>query len=233
MIGPIGRLGAAVVAFAGLSSADAQTLKATAPPLARPVAPVVSPSWGDARQRDRAGEVFQIARRLGLKPGDAVADIGAGEGYDTVRLSRLVGPRGAVFAEDITPDYLVRLRAAVKALGLANVKVIQGEPGDPRLPPRSIDAAVMIHMYHEISAPYALLGRLARAFRPDGRLLVEDLDRPTAAHGTPPRLLTCELAQAGYRLVSLAPLTGGLGYAAVFAPPRPGARPPQVGACRS
>jgi hypothetical protein len=82
-----------------------------------------------------------------------------------------------------------------------------------------VDAAIMVHMYHEIAEPYALLARLAPAFKAGGRLGIEELDRPTQAHGTPPRLLQCELNAAGYRTVSLSPLEGGLGYFAVFAAP--------------
>jgi ubiquinone/menaquinone biosynthesis C-methylase UbiE len=108
--------------------------------------------------------------------------------------------------------------------GAKNVTVIQGSAGDPKLPPRSIDAAIMVHMYHEIQQPMALLANLAPAFRAGGRLGVEELDRPTVAHGTPPKLLVCELAAAGYRLVEMAPLTGGLGYFAVFQPPSGPAR---------
>jgi ubiquinone/menaquinone biosynthesis C-methylase UbiE len=185
----------------------------------RPVADIVSPIWSDPAYRDGAHEVDQIAARLNLRPGMRVADIGAGSGYDTVRLARVVGPRGRVLAEDVTPDYLRRLNVAVKATGLQNIDIVAGADGDPRLPPGSLDAAVMVHMYHEIHQPMALLARLAPAFKPGARLGIEELDRATEAHGTPPKLLVCELAAAGYRLVGVKPLTGGLGYFAVFSAP--------------
>ncbi len=191
----------------------------------RPVAHIVSPTWGDARERDEAHEVDQIARRLGLKPGMTVGDIGAGRGYDTLRLARVVGPFGLVIGEDVTEPYLQALREAARREGLLNVRTVLGAPDDPRLAPGSLDAAIMVHMYHEIARPYDLLWRLAGAFKTGGRLGIEELDRPTAAHGTPPALLTCELAAVGYRRLSLAPLDGGLGYFAVFAAPAPGARP--------
>jgi len=187
--------------------------------VARPVASIVSPIWSNPERRDQAHEVDQIATRLGLRPGMTVADIGAGSGYDTLRLSKVVGPSGRVFAEDVTSQYLGELRSAIAAGGAKNVTVILGSAGDPKLPPRSINAAVMVHMYHEIQQPMALLAALAPAFRPGGRLGIEELDRPTVAHGTPPKLLVCELAAAGYRLVQMAPLTGDLGYFAVFQPP--------------
>jgi ubiquinone/menaquinone biosynthesis C-methylase UbiE len=193
------------------------------PEVARPVASIVSPIWSNPERRDQAHEVEQIVARLALRPGLTVADIGAGSGYDSLRLSKVVGPQGRVLAEDVTPQYLSELRSAIAAAGLKNVTVVLGEAGDPRLPPRSIDAAIMVHMYHEIQQPMALLAALAPAFKAGGRLGIEELDRPTPAHGTPPKLLVCELAAAGYSLVQMAPLTGDLGYFAVFRPP---SRPP-------
>jgi ubiquinone/menaquinone biosynthesis C-methylase UbiE len=204
----------------------AATLAASAAPaeVARPVASIVSPIWSNPERRDQAHEVEQIVARLALRPGMTVADIGAGSGYDTLRLSKAVGPEGRILAEDVTPQYLGELRASVAAAGLKNVTVVLGDAGDPKLPPRSIDAAIMVHMYHEIQQPMALLAALAPAFKADGRLGVEELDRPTLAHGTPPKLLVCELAAAGYRLIQMAPLSGDIGYFAVFKPPAAPAR---------
>ena len=189
---------------------------------ARPVADIVSPIWSDPVTRDRAHEVDQIVARLALKSGSVVADIGAGSGYDTLRLSPRVR---LVFAEDVTPAYLSGLRQSLAAGRIRNVRVVIGDIDDPKLPPRSVDAAIMVHMYHEIGDPYGLLAHLADAFRPGGRLGIEELDRPTQYHGTPPRLLQCELGAAGYRLKSLEPLKGGIGYFAVFTPPPKGQLP--------
>jgi SAM-dependent methyltransferase len=218
LAGPIGRL-AAAPAF---------------PLPRRAVAPIVSPTWGDSAQRDAADEAGQIARRLRLRPGMTVADIGAGSGYDTLRLARVVGSGGAVIAEDITPRYLDALKASAVARRLGNIRTVVGAPGDPKLPPGSVDAAIMVHMYHEIERPYELLYNLAPAFRPGGVLGIEEADRATEAHGTPPALLTCELRAVGYRQLSLAPMAGGMGYFAVFAPPDAGHRPSpdRIKACR-
>jgi predicted methyltransferase len=207
---------ASSIALLGLAAAAAMT---AFPAVQRPVADIVNPTWGDAATRDTADEVGQITARLGIRPRMTVADIGAGAGYDTLRLSGVVGPRGAVFAEDVTSSYLDDLRRKIASGPARNIRIVVGEPGDPKIPPRSIDRAIMVHMYHEIARPYALLYNLAGAFRPGGKLGIEELDRPTQNHGTPPRLLTCELNAAGYRTVSLAPLKGGIGYFAVFAAP--------------
>ncbi len=213
------------LAFLGLAGLAAAT--ADFPAVQRPVADIVSPTWGDAATRDAADEAGQIAARLGIRSGMSVADIGAGDGYDTLRLSKVVGPTGLVVAEDVTASYLATLRGTLATRRVRNVRVVAGDPGDPKLAPGSIDRAIMVHMYHEIRRPYALLAHLAPAFRPGGQLGIEELDRPTQNHGTPPKLLTCELNAAGYRTISLAPLKGGIGYFAIFAPPL---RPVVVGA---
>ncbi len=220
-------------AFLGIAAAAA--MAAAFPAVQRPVADIVSPTWGDTATRDAADEVGQITARLGIRPGMTVADIGAGDGYDTLRLAKVVGPGGGVVAEDVTAPYLATLRASIAARRIANVRTVVGDPGDPKLTPRSIDRAIMVHMYHEIARPYALLYHLAVAFRPGGELGVEELDRPTQNHGTPPKLLVCELNAAGYRMVSLAPLKGGIGYFAVFAVPATPAMvsPRAASACRA
>ena len=137
---------------------------------------------------------------LGVRPGMAVADIGAGAGYYAVRLSRRVGPGGRVVAQDVEPKYLEGLRRRVAREKLGNVALALGEPHDPRLPPRSVDLALLIHMYHEIAQPFGLLANLAPALRPGGRVAVLDVDGPIERHGTPRALLLCELAAAGYRI---------------------------------
>ena len=123
----------------------------------RPVADIVSPIWHDEKERDDAGEPGQLVRLLGIKSGMTVADIGAGSGYYVVRLSPIVESKGRIIAEDIVPKYLQSLRKRVRNLGLQNVVISLGEPHDPKLPADSVDIAILVHMYHEIEQPYALL----------------------------------------------------------------------------
>jgi ubiquinone/menaquinone biosynthesis C-methylase UbiE len=155
-----------------------------------------------------------------------VGDIGAGSGYHTVRLSPLVGPAGSVVAEDVTRDYLFKLARRTERLGLTNVKFALGEPHDPRLPSSSLDAAILVHMYHEVTQPYAFLYNLAPALKQDARVGIVDLERPTSEHGTPIELLRCELAAVGYREIAAYQLAGDGGYLAVFSPPEEGSRKP-------
>ena len=185
----------------------------------RPVAQIVSPSRSGEERRDALNEAGQIARLLELKPGMTVGDIGAGSGYHTVRLSRLVGPTGSVVAQDVTRDYLTELARRTERLKLTNVTFALGEPHDPRLPASLLDAAILVHMYHEIAQPYAFLYNLAPALKPGARVGIVDLERPTAEHGTPIELLRCELTAVGYREITTSQLAGDGGYLAVFAPP--------------
>jgi SAM-dependent methyltransferase len=189
------------------------------PPPRRPVAPIVSPNRSTEDRRDALDESGQIARLLDIKPGITIADIGAGSGYHTVRLSPRVGPTGTIIAEDVRQDYLAALAKRIEQLKLTNVKLALGERHDPRLPASSLDAAILVHMYHEIAQPYALLYNLASAFKPGARIGIVDQERPTPEHGTPIELLRCELAAVGYRATATHQLAGDGGYLAVFAPP--------------
>lgn len=196
----------------------------------RPVAPVVSPRWSTEDARDRAGEARMVMAQAGVVPGMSVADIGAGEGYYTLRLAARVGHDGRVLAEDIFSATRDALATRVARERLDNVSVTLGTADDPQLPPASFDRIMMIHMYHEIQQPYAFLWRLRPALRAGGLVIIVDADRPTQAHGTPPALLRCEFAAVGYRMVELHDMPAAGGYLAAFradgARPAPGAIKP-------
>ena len=127
------------------------------------------------------------------------------------------------------------LRKRVRDLGLQNVTVSLGEPHDPRLPADSVDVAILVHMYHEITQPYALLYNLVPALKPGARVGIVDAFAPTSEHGTPPSVLRCELAAVGYREISLDRLDGSNAYLAIFAPPSVASRkrPEAIAACKS
>lgn len=182
----------------------------------RPVAPIVSTRWSSEEARDRVNEAEDIMDRAGIRRGMTVADIGAGEGYYTVRLANRVGPGGRVLAEDIMPEVIEALSRRITREDWRNVSVRLGAPEDPKLPVNSFDRILMVHMYHEIAEPYAFLWNLSPALKPDGELIVVDANRPTGQHGTPPRLLACELAAMGFRLEELIPKPTAGGYVARF-----------------
>jgi SAM-dependent methyltransferase len=190
----------------------------------RRVAPITADIWSNEASRDAAGEADTVMNALGIGPGWRVADVGAGSGYFTARLARRVGPSGRVYAEDIVPEVLRVLAARVRRERLDNVSVGRGDPHDPRLPPRSVDVALLVNMYHEVEQPFGLMYNLVPALRPGGRVAIVDSDRETWAHGTPRSLLACELAAVGYEEVMFRRLTDGA-YLAVFRPPTAGALP--------
>jgi len=140
-------------------------------------------------------------------------------------VSPIVGPNGRIIAEDIVPNYLQSLRKRVRDLGLQNIVVSRGEAHDPRLPADSVDIAILVHMYHEVEQPYALLYNLIPALKPEARVGIVDAFAPTSKHGTPPNLLRCELAAVGYREISFDRLIGSDAYLAIFAPPSVASRP--------
>jgi predicted methyltransferase len=201
----------------------------------RPVASIVSPIWHNEKERDDADEVGQLARLLGIKSGMTVADVGAGSGYDVTRLSPIVGAGGLIIAEDVVPEHVRSLRDRVRDLGLQNVTTALGEPHDPRLPAGSVDIAILVHMYHEIAQPYALLYNLLPALKPDGRLAIVDSFKQTSSHGTPPALLRCETAAVGYREIGFHRLKHLDAYLAIFAPPSltGRTRPEAIVACKA
>ncbi len=203
------------------------------PGIDRPVADIVSPEFASAAERDRADEAGQVVRLAGIGPGQVVADIGAGSGYHTTRLSRVVGPEGLVIAVDVVPEYLAALRDTVRRQGLENVEFVQGRPDDPRLPRNSIDTAVLAHMYHEVGQPYAFLWNLAPSVRAGGKVVVLDVERPIRNHGMPPEVMRCEFEAVGYRRVALHQLQGEVGYMAVFEPPAELPEPSQIRSCRT
>jgi ubiquinone/menaquinone biosynthesis C-methylase UbiE len=201
------------------------------PAARRAVAPIVSDRWSNEEERDRLREADRVMDDSGVKPGMTVADIGAGEGYYTIRLAQRVGPKGRVLAEDILPAVRNRLAERVSREALETVSVKLGTPADPKLPENSFDRVFMIHMYHEIEAPYEFLWRLRPALRPGGRLVVVDTDRTTSNHGTPPALLDCEMAAVGYRRVASRPMPSAGGYLAMYEARGPRPEPAAIRAC--
>ena len=185
----------------------------------RPVAGIVAEEWATEEARDRDGEAEQIMNFLGVGPGMTVADLGAGAGYYTVRLAKRVGPAGRVLAEDVVPAYLAKLQERISREHLDNVTLVLGEPHDPRLPFRSVDLVLMVHMYHEVAQPYGLLFNLLPALRPGARVAVIDLDQPTELHGTPRTLLLCEFHSLSFRQTHWGWMRGKSEYFALFEPP--------------
>ena len=137
-----------------------------------PVMGVGGAGWLERPERE-AEEAPSIAiRALQLKKGQVVADIGAGSGYYTMRMADAVGPEGKVYATDIQTGMLDIVRRRVTAARLTNVETVLSAPDDPKLPADSLDLAIMVDVYHELSAPQEFIRRLRPALKRTGRLVL-------------------------------------------------------------
>lgn len=155
--------------------------------------------------RDRWQQPDRVVAELGLRPGDRVADLGAGGGYFTRRLARAVGPSGAVYAVDTDADMASGLAAMAAADGLGNVTVITATPEDPGIP-EPVDLCFLSNAYHHIPDRPAYFARLARHLKPEGRLAIVEA-RPSGVlgvlgHATPPETIRSEVEGAGYTLAA-------------------------------
>jgi ubiquinone/menaquinone biosynthesis C-methylase UbiE len=129
-------------------------------------------AWLDRPERETEEAPDEALNIIGIKRGSSVADIGAGSGYMTIRLSKRVGTNGIVYANDIQQPMLDILDKRLKSSRLTNVQLILGSPDDPKLPPASVDLALLVDVYHELSQPQAMLKRLHEAVKPGGRLVL-------------------------------------------------------------
>lgn len=198
----------------------------------RPVSDLGGNEFSTETARDNRGEAETVMELAGIGKGMTVADIGAGEGYYTVRLAERVGEDGRVLAQDIDRAALQRLGQRVERERLDNVAIKPGAADDPHLPENSFDRIFMVHMYHEISEPYALLWRMWPSLREGGQVVVVDVDRPTDQHGIAPMLLACEFERAGYRLVAFRDAPQLAGYYAQFERAANRPEPDEIRPCR-
>lgn len=127
--------------------------------------------WLDRPEREQEEAPAKLMAALKLKPGDVVADIGAGSGYFTFRLADVVGPTGTVYAVDIQPEMLEIIRKRSKERKVENVEPVLGAINDPKLPPNSTDLMLMVDVYHEFSHPWEMTRQMVKALKPGGRLV--------------------------------------------------------------
>lgn len=199
----------------------------------RPVADVVSNQFSNEDARDERNEAQIVMDLANIEAGTTVADIGAGEGYYTVRLAERVGDDGRVLAQDIDREALQRLGQRIDRERLENISIKLGEPDDPQLPVDSFDRIFLVHMYHEVTEPYAFLWRMWPALTDEGQIIVVDVDRPVGRHGIPPALLFCEFNAVGFQLVEFIERPDIKGYFARFSRGEARNEPEAIEACKS
>ena len=168
--------------------------------------PTSTPYSGDLSifeypDRDKKLQIDRVMDLLGITTGKNVADIGAGSGWFTVRAARRVGPTGTVLAEDINPQAIEYIGKRMVKENMSNVRTVLGAPDDPRLPAQSVDAVLMLKVYHEIAHPVTAMKALRPALRPGGKVGIIDRNGNGANHGLNHDVVVKEMGDAGYRLV--------------------------------
>ena len=181
---------------------------------AAPEHPTSTPYTGDLGvfeepNRDKLLQIDRVLDTLRLHPGSTVADIGAGGGWFSVRAARRVAPDGHVIAEDINPHAVDSIRERAEREHLPEITPLLGTPDDPKLTPNSLDAAVMLRVYHEIAHPPLLLSVLHEALKPGGRFGVIDHPGNGADHGIDAGVVRAEVERSGFRFVGLYDFTKG------------------------
>jgi len=155
--------------------------------------------------RDDWQQPDRVIQSLQIRPGDSIADLGAGSGYFTFRLAEAAGPSGRVYAVDIDPDMISLIEAKAKERGVQNVEAVLARPADPSLPQGGIDLIFTSNTYHHIENRVRYFTALRKVLRPGGRAAVIEFDRRSwlsglFKHYTPREFIKREMEQAGYRL---------------------------------
>ena len=127
--------------------------------------------WLERAEREREERASLLVELLRLQKGQNVADIGAGSGYFSLPMAKLVGPKGGVLAVDIQTEMLDLIRGKMGRLGIENVEPTLGTETDPGLPPRSLDLVLMVDVYHEFSHPWEMMQKVCQALKPEGRVV--------------------------------------------------------------
>jgi predicted methyltransferase len=151
--------------------------------------------------REKRLQIERVMDILGIAPGKAVADIGAGSGWFSMRAAKRVGGDGMVYAVDINPDAIRYIDERMKKEQIGNVKTILSQPDDPLLPASSIDAVLVLKTYHEVAHPVVLLRNLRPALRPGAKVGIIDRNGNGENHGVGRDVVIREAREAGYKLV--------------------------------
>lgn len=161
--------------------------------------------WLERPQRAKQENTDEIVKSMQLDPATVVADVGAGTGYYTFRISPLV-PDGKVFAVEIQEELITKLNDKKKERDIKNVEVIRGDTNTTNLPANSVDLALMVDVYHELSWPREIIRSISKSLKPGGRLVLVEYkgEDPTIGikplHKTTVAQLTLELASMGFKL---------------------------------
>jgi predicted methyltransferase len=162
----------------------------------------------DDPARDAYQKPHEVIRALDLKPGEAIADIGAGSGYFTFRLAHHVGDAGRVYAVDVSPDMIVHLNRRIRDLQVKNVVSILSTPDDPLLADASIDRFFICDTWHHIGDHPHYLGLMKKMLKPGGQVVMIDFKKAETPVGPPMEMridrddLLKEMEANGFKLAA-------------------------------
>ena len=125
--------------------------------------------WLERTSREREEKLSLMIKSLKLKPGDVIADIGAGSGVISILMAEQIGPKGKVLAVDVQQKMLDRLKARCKKLGVTNVEPVKGIAKSPQLKSQSVDMAIFVDVYHELDFPYEMMREISKSLKTGGR----------------------------------------------------------------
>lgn len=178
--------------------------------LGREIAHVMGPGgilWLERSERETEERPQDVIDALQIKPGQTIADLGAGSGYYSFRIAALVGPTGKVLAIDIEPAMLEVIAQRARREGIANIATVRSSTQDPNLAPRSVDLLFMVDVYHELEFPYEVMTKVRAALKPGGRVALveyraEDPDvQIKPVHKMSERQVRREMQAAGFKHV--------------------------------
>ena len=169
------RFGFAIAGSAFVLVLAGQAIQNIHPLTGRSIAPVMGAAgadWLDRPEREKEENPELALDAIGIRQGMVVADIGAGTGYMSLRMAKRVGPAGKVYANDIQPEMLRRLRQNAERAKLTNIETILGSDVDPKLPSGQLDLVLLVDVYHEFAQPQKMLRNIREALKPGGRLVL-------------------------------------------------------------
>ncbi len=157
-------------------------------------------------QRDAYQKPHEVLTALSLKPGEVIADIGAGSGYFTFPIAHHLGPEGKVYAVDVSPDMILHLNRRIRDLKTTNVVSVLADPDDPLLPEQSVNRFFICDVWHHVENPSKYLGMIKKVLKPGGQVIMIDFHKKELAFGPPMEMkiaredLIKQMESNGFRL---------------------------------
>lgn len=157
-------------------------------------------------QRDAYQKPHEVLTALSLKPGEVIADIGAGSGYFTFPIAHHLGPEGKVYAVDVSPDMILHLNRRIRDLKTTNVVSVLADPDDPLLPEQSVNRFFICDVWHHVENPSKYLGMIKKVLKPGGQVIMIDFQKKELAFGPPMEMkiaredLIKQMESNGFRL---------------------------------